>query len=120
MERRMETKEPTWIGTVTQNRNGQGIRFLAASEQLSTVVVQLAYTPEGVVEHVGDGVDVLSVRVQKELERFKAFVESCSQETGNWLNSLPYHAFSSRPTATRAVEWSTQRKSKKIETRQEV
>ena len=36
MERRMETKEPTWVETMTQNGNGQGIRFLAASEQLST------------------------------------------------------------------------------------
>ena len=33
MERRMETKEPTWVETMTQNGNGQGIRFLAASEQ---------------------------------------------------------------------------------------
>ena len=36
MKRSMETKEPTWIGTVTQNENGQAMRFLAASEQLST------------------------------------------------------------------------------------
>jgi hypothetical protein len=36
MGRRMETKEPAWIGTIDQNGNGQAIRFLAASEQFST------------------------------------------------------------------------------------
>ena len=69
------------------------VTFQPISDVMSTVVLQLAYTHEGAVEHVGDGVEVLSVRVRKELEQFKAFVESCSEETGNWLNSLPYHAF---------------------------
>jgi len=36
MERRMETKEPAWIGTMDQIGNGQAIRILAAIEQFST------------------------------------------------------------------------------------
>ena len=36
MGQRMEMKEPTWVETMTQNGNGQGIQFFAASEQLST------------------------------------------------------------------------------------
>jgi hypothetical protein len=34
-----------------------------------------------------------SLRLWKELTRFKAFVESRGQETGNWLSHLPYHVF---------------------------
>lgn len=36
MGRRMEAKEPAWIGTMDQSGDGQAIRFLAASEQFST------------------------------------------------------------------------------------
>ena len=73
---------------------GKGVvTFQPISDVMSTVILQLAYTPEGVVDNVGEGVGVSSVRIQDELERFKAFVESCSRTTGNWLNHLPYHAF---------------------------
>jgi len=73
---------------------GKGVvTFKPISDVMSTVVLQLTCTPEGIVEHRGDGVEASSVRVQKELKRFKAFVESCHQVTGNWLDSLPYHAF---------------------------
>ena len=73
---------------------GKGVViFQPISDVMSTVVLQLACTPEGFVEHVGDGAETPSLRIQKELKRFKAFVESCHQETGNWLDSLPYHAF---------------------------
>jgi uncharacterized membrane protein len=73
---------------------GKGVvTFKPISDVMSTVVLQLACTPEGILEHVGEGVEASSVRIQKELKRFKAFVESCHQETGNWLTSLPYHAF---------------------------
>jgi len=69
------------------------VTFQPISDVMSTVVLQLAYTPEGVVENEEDGVEVLSVRIRKELKRFKAFVESGGQVRGNWLASLPYHAF---------------------------
>jgi hypothetical protein len=36
MGRRIETKEPAWIGTIDQNGSGQAIRILAAIEQFST------------------------------------------------------------------------------------
>jgi uncharacterized membrane protein len=73
---------------------GRGVvTFQPISDVMSTVVLQLAYIPGGVVENEEDGVEALSVRIRKELKRFKAFVESGSQVRGNWLTSLPYHAF---------------------------
>ena len=87
-------KEGTSMNTSRLHWNteiiGKGVvTFQPISDVMSTVVLQLAYTPE----HIADGVEGSSVRVQNELKRFKAFVESCHQETGNWLTSLPYHAF---------------------------
>lgn len=73
---------------------GKGVvTFKPISDVMSTVVLQLAYTPDGFVEQIGDGVEASSLCIQKELKRFKIFVESCHQETGSWLTSLPYHAF---------------------------
>src|SRR5262249_53620155 len=69
------------------------ITFNPISDVMSTVVLRLAYTPDGFVLHLGDGVETSSDRILKELRRFKAFVESCHRETGDWLDSLPYHAF---------------------------
>ena len=69
---------------------GKGVvTFQPISDVMSRVVLQLAYTPE----QVGDGLEASSVRIQKELKRFKAFVESCNHLPGDWLNNLPYHAF---------------------------
>ena len=73
---------------------GRGVvTFQPISDVRSTVVLQLAYTPDGIVEYLEDGVEASSARIQKELTRFKAFVESCHRETGTWLDSVPYHAF---------------------------
>jgi Zn ribbon nucleic-acid-binding protein len=36
MERRMEAKEPKWVGTMKQNESGHANRFLATCEQFST------------------------------------------------------------------------------------
>ena len=73
---------------------GKGVvTFKPISDVMSTVVLQLACSREGLVEHLEDGLEASSARIQKELKRFKAFVESCHQETGDWLTNLPYHAF---------------------------
>jgi len=73
---------------------GKGIvTFQPISDVMSTVVLHIAYTPEGVVEQAGDGVAGLSVLIQKQLKQFKAFVESGGQVKGDLFSSLPYHAF---------------------------
>lgn len=73
---------------------GEGVvTFHPISDVMSTVVWQLTYNPEGVVEHDEDGMEASAGRIRKELKRFKAFIESSGQVKGNWLTSLPYHAF---------------------------
>ena len=49
--------------------------FHALPDARSTVVLQVAYAPQGVAEHGGETLDVVSSRVQGDLERFKALVE---------------------------------------------
>ena len=40
------------------------------------------------VETVGDETGMVTMRVKKDLERFKAFVESRRQETGAWRGTV--------------------------------
>ncbi|MEP6959424.1 MAG: SRPBCC family protein [Nitrospirota bacterium] len=49
--------------------------FHELSNDRSTVMLQVEYDPQGVVEHVGDALGVVSLRVQGDLERFKGLVE---------------------------------------------
>ena len=41
----------------------------------SKIVLQVEYAPQGVAEHTGEALDVVSLRVQGDLERFKALIE---------------------------------------------
>ncbi|MBP2416377.1 SRPBCC family protein [Microlunatus capsulatus] len=48
----------------------------------------LEYEPEGVVEKVGDALDVVERQAKGDLERFKAFVESEGYATGAWRGTV--------------------------------
>ncbi|MEP6959281.1 MAG: SRPBCC family protein [Nitrospirota bacterium] len=56
--------------------NGGLVTFQSLSDTRSKVRLQLAYDPESAVEHAGDELEVLTSRVQEDLERFKEFIES--------------------------------------------
>ena len=64
---------------VLTNRGGaiQGLvaTFRELSNDRSTVMLQIEYDPQGVVEPVGHASGVESLRVQGDLERFKGLVE---------------------------------------------
>ena len=57
----------------------------------STIVLRVEYDPQGVVEHVGEAVDVVSSRVQGDLERFKAYIEK------RWSKPSPETIFDNFP-----------------------
>ena len=62
--------------------------FHRRSDATSTVMLQLAYDPQGMVENVGDALGVVSLRVQGDLERFKEFIETRGRETGAWRGQV--------------------------------
>jgi uncharacterized membrane protein len=60
------------------------VSFQRLSDARSKVLLQLAYEPEGIVEHLGDALGLVSLHVRRDLERFKTFTEKRGQETGGW------------------------------------
>jgi uncharacterized membrane protein len=54
---------------------GWVVTFHQLSSTRSKVMLQVEYDPQGVAEHGGEALEVLSQRVQGDLERFKELIE---------------------------------------------
>ena len=54
---------------------GWVVTFLPLSSARSNILLQVEYDPQGVAEQGGEALEVVSSRVQGDLERFKAFIE---------------------------------------------
>jgi uncharacterized membrane protein len=51
------------------------VTFHPLSSAKSKISLQVEYDPQGVAEHAGEALEVVSQRVQGDLERFKALIE---------------------------------------------
>ena len=54
---------------------GYVVAFHPLSSARSNIMLQVEYDPQGVAEHGGEALGVVSQRIQGDLERFKAFIE---------------------------------------------
>jgi uncharacterized membrane protein len=68
--------------------NAGAVTFQPLSNTQTRVHLTLTYEPEGVVEHVGDALGVVSGRVEGDLKRFKEYLESRGRETGSWRGEI--------------------------------
>ena len=73
------TSGPDHAGVVTFHR---------LNDTQTRVTVQLDWSPEGVVEKVGDVLQLDERRVKGDLARFKEFIESRGVETGAWRGDV--------------------------------
>ena len=66
-------------GVVTFHRLGEG---------QTRVTVQLDWSPQGFVEKVGSALNFDERQVKSDLERFKQYIESRGEETGQWRGDV--------------------------------
>ena len=76
-----------WKNT-TGAPNAGVVTFHRLADTKTRIMLQMEYDPQGVVENLGDLLGVVSRRVAKDLERFKAFIEARGQETGAWRGEV--------------------------------
>jgi uncharacterized membrane protein len=76
-----------WTNT-TGARNAGVVTFHRLADNHTRIMLQLDYEPEGVIENVGDMLGLVSAGVRRNLERFKAFIESRGMETGSWRGTV--------------------------------
>lgn len=68
--------------------NAGVVTFHRISDAKSKIMLQLEYDPKRVLENVGDAVGLVTQRVERDLKRFKAYIESRRQETGAWRGTI--------------------------------
>ncbi|TWG90244.1 polyketide cyclase/dehydrase/lipid transport protein [Nocardioides sp. J9] len=52
------------------------------------VTLEMEFEPEGIVEKVGDALNIVDKKAEGDLERFKEFIEARGAETGGWRGSV--------------------------------
>ena len=76
-----------WTST-SGARNAGVVTFHHLDDQLTRVMLQLDFEPDGVVDAVGDKLGFVRRRATGDLERFKAFIEDRGRETGEWRGDV--------------------------------
>ncbi len=68
--------------------NAGAVYFQPVGPDRTMVRLSLEYEPEGLVEQVGDKLNVIEKRAEADLEKFKTYIESRGVETGAWRGSV--------------------------------
>ncbi|MDT7576534.1 MAG: hypothetical protein QOH17_2867 [Pseudonocardiales bacterium] len=76
-----------WAAT-TGATNAGAVHFQPLGADRTLVRLSLEYEPEGLVEKVGDFLNVAEKQAEGDLERFKSFIESRGTTTGTWRGAV--------------------------------
>lgn len=68
--------------------NAGAVTFTDAGGGQTSVHLSLEYEPEGLVEKVGDKLNIVENQAERDLEKFKAFIESEGYASGAWRGSV--------------------------------
>lgn len=77
--------------------NAGAVTFEDLGGGQTSVELSLEYEPEGMVETVGDKLNVVARQAESDLDRFKAFIEDEGYATGAWRGTVQGHGSSGTP-----------------------
>jgi uncharacterized membrane protein len=77
--------------------NAGAVYFQPLGPDQTSVRLSLEYDPEGLVEKVGDTLNMVQRQAEADLQRFKEFIESRGSETGAWRGSIDVGATKDTP-----------------------
>ena len=80
-------KKIAWAATEGATNAG-AVYFIAAGPTRTQVTLELEYAPEGLVEKVGDALNLIERQAQSDLEKFKEFIEGRGAESGSWRGEV--------------------------------
>ncbi len=78
--------------TVDGAENRGVVTFHRIEEDVTKVLLQLDFEPEGILEHYADKVGLVEDRASSDLEEFKNFIEQRGQATGAWRGTIEQQA----------------------------
>jgi ribosome-associated toxin RatA of RatAB toxin-antitoxin module len=80
-------RKVAWAATEGATNAGE-VTFEDLGGGQTSVRLTLEYEPEGLVEEVGDKLNVVESRTKKDLERFKELIESEGYASGAWRGTI--------------------------------
>lgn len=80
-------RKVAWAATEGATNAG-AVTFEDLGGGQTSVHLHLEYEPEGLVEKVGDKLNVVENQAEKDLERFKAFIEDEGYASGAWRGTV--------------------------------
>ena len=80
-------RKVAWAAT-TGATNAGAVYFQSLGPDRTLVRLNLEYEPEGLVEKVGDALNIVERQAQADLERFKQFIENRGTATGGWRGAV--------------------------------
>jgi hypothetical protein len=80
-------RKAAWAAT-TGTTNAGSVYFEPRGPEGTGARLVLEYAPEGFVEKVGTGVNIVSRQAQSDLEKFKEFIEDKASATGTWRGTV--------------------------------
>lgn len=96
-------KKVSWAATEGATNAGS-VSFEDVGGGQTQVHLVLEYEPEGLVEKIGDTLNVVENQAERDLERFKAFIESEGYATGAWRGSVDNAASAGEPGIETAAD----------------
>ncbi|MGH2499204.1 MAG: SRPBCC family protein [Candidatus Limnocylindria bacterium] len=76
-----------WRSTSGAKNEGT-VRFASVDGSRTRVALAIDHEPEGLTETAGDALGAVPGQVQKDLERFRDFIEARGRETGGWRGEI--------------------------------
>jgi carbon monoxide dehydrogenase subunit G len=95
-------RKVAWAAT-SGATNAGAVTFEDVGGGQTSVHLSLEYEPEGLLEKVGDKLNVVENQAEGDLDRFKAFIESERYASGAWRGSVNEGAAAGTPTADDAA-----------------
>jgi uncharacterized membrane protein len=95
-------RKVAWAATEGATNAG-AVTFEDVGGGQTSVTLTLEFEPEGMVEKVGDKLNVVENQAERDLERFKEFIESERYATGAWRGSVGQSAGVGTPGVAEAA-----------------
>jgi len=77
----------SWAATEGATNAGT-VTFMSMGAMSTQVTLHLEYEPEGMVEAVGDKLNIVEKQAQSDLEKFKTFIEERGTASGGWRGGV--------------------------------
>jgi uncharacterized membrane protein len=74
--------------SLTGAKNSGVVDFRPEGQDATQITLKLNYEPEGIAETLGDTLGMVSTRIERDLERFKHFIESRGEPSRGWRGEI--------------------------------